>query len=310
MGDHHGLSALKAAISDRLSNLGPQGAGTNAEINPKAAPAKTYKQSEEACSVNFTRTASTNPGGGGFFNFPPREEKNTGGFGKKGGFGKGKGGGGGSSSKGKGGDKGKGGKDKGYSGGGFSGASLGGFGYETSLKGGFGKKGGGSRFGGGMPMPGFAPPIFDPAMAAAAMAPMMMPMMMPGMMTGMMGGVMPVGAPVANAPAQGSGAPAGSAPVDDLDLGTKLFVGNLPCDIDETAMQTVFGSYGKVQAIALMKAESGENSGQASAFVIYETDYEAKTAINTLHEKYEIRPGEGPISVRQAHAKTKRAAPY
>ena len=35
--------------------------------------------------------------------------------------------------------------------------------------------------------------------------------------------------------------------------------------------------------------------GQASAFVIYDNEYEAKTAINTLHERYEIRPGEGPM---------------
>eukprot|EP00397_Hematodinium_sp_SG-2012_P041345 GEMP01045511.1.p2 GENE.GEMP01045511.1~~GEMP01045511.1.p2 ORF type:complete len:159 (+),score=38.24 GEMP01045511.1:417-893(+) len=156
--------------------------------------------------------------------------------------------------------------------------------------------------------PGFQQPMFDPALAAAAMAPMMM---MPGMMPCMPGMVAPMmAAPMQVAPAQGSAPITPPKPVEEPDNGTKLFVGNLPCDIDEGAMQTVFGSYGKVQAIALMKAESGENSGQACAFVVYETEYEAKTAINTLHEKYEIRPGEGPISVRPATSKNRRPGPY
>lgn len=79
---------------------------------------------------------------------------------------------------------------------------------------------------------------------------------------------------------------------------TKLFVGNLPMDITEDAMAHVFGTYGTVTDIHVMPPKS--KSGQTCAFVSYATQEEAETAILTLHEKYEIRDGEGRIVVRYA----------
>jgi len=89
---------------------------------------------------------------------------------------------------------------------------------------------------------------------------------------------------------------------------TKLFVGNLPTDIQQEAIQMVFSHYGSVTNIHIMQGKS--KSGQACAFVEYSTPVEAETAILTLHEKYEIRPGEGAIMVKYASSGGPRASPY
>merc|ERR1711971_242319 len=50
--------------------------------------------------------------------------------------------------------------------------------------------------------------------------------------------------------------------------GTKLYVANLPDDIDQEAMDYVFRNYGPVADIHIMTGRS--SSGQACAFVRYE----------------------------------------
>jgi len=117
--------------------------------------------------------------------------------------------------------------------------------------------------------------------------------------------------PITRNAAISGGKPSEVAAPGEKKPATKLFVGNLPHDIDEAAMNTVFGSYGSLQCIFIM--HGGSSSQQACAFVEYNTEYEAKTAINTLDGKYEIRPGEGPITVREAtksSGSSKRPAPY
>jgi len=90
---------------------------------------------------------------------------------------------------------------------------------------------------------------------------------------------------------------------------TKLFVGNLPTDIQNEAIRMVFSHYGSVTNIHIMQGKS--KSGQACAFVEYSTPVEAETAILTLNEKYEIRPGEGAIMVKYANSGGgPRASPY
>lgn len=95
----------------------------------------------------------------------------------------------------------------------------------------------------------------------------------------------------------------------------KVFVGNLPQDIQQDAVKMVFGTYGTVTNVHIMSGKS--KSGQSCAFVEYTTPLEAETAILTLSEKYEIRPGEGPITVKyatnqQSHSNQApgRARPY
>merc|ERR1740117_875554 len=93
--------------------------------------------------------------------------------------------------------------------------------------------------------------------------------------------------------------------------GNRLFIGNLPQDIDEGALSYVFGNYGKVDKVHIMTGRSA--SGQACAFIEFGTAPEAETAIFTLHEKYEIRPGDGAIIVKYANGGAgggKGSSPY
>lgn len=102
----------------------------------------------------------------------------------------------------------------------------------------------------------------------------------------------------------GTGTPAGGR----TQRSTKLFVGNLPPDISQEALRMVFGHYGTVTDIHVMVGKS--RSGQACAFVEYAAPLEAETAVLTLHEQYEIRPGDGTIMVKFASPQGSRGAPY
>lgn len=83
----------------------------------------------------------------------------------------------------------------------------------------------------------------------------------------------------------------------------KLFVGDLPGDIAKEAIQAVFSTYGTVTDVHLMTGKS--RSGAACCLVEYSNLTEAQTAIATLHQKYEIRPGTGMITVRMFEGKGK-----
>jgi len=87
----------------------------------------------------------------------------------------------------------------------------------------------------------------------------------------------------------------------------KLFVGNLPNEIQEDALRYVFGTYGTVNNIHVMAGKS--KSGQSCAFVEMGSVEEAGTAIATLDQKYEIKPGDGCILVKHATPK-ERPRPY
>jgi len=106
---------------------------------------------------------------------------------------------------------------------------------------------------------------------------------------------------------KGKGGGGHAAPV----VGNRLFIGNLPQDIDEAALKYVLGNYGNVDKIHIMTGRSA--SGQACALVEYSAAAEAETAVLTLHEKYEIRPGDGAIIVKYANGPGgggKGSAPY
>ncbi|CAK0825281.1 unnamed protein product [Prorocentrum cordatum] len=85
--------------------------------------------------------------------------------------------------------------------------------------------------------------------------------------------------------------------------GTRLYVANLPEGIDSTTLEYVFKTYGSVANVHVMGQKSIK--GCVSAFVDYGTPREAEVAIATLHDKYEIQPGLGPITVKHAASKGK-----
>jgi len=86
--------------------------------------------------------------------------------------------------------------------------------------------------------------------------------------------------------------------------GTKLFVGNLPPNTPQENINYVFSTYGKVQNIHILASKPSPN-GSVAAFVEYEDIDQATTAITSLHDKYEIQPGYGHLTVKYANNKAK-----
>lgn len=86
-------------------------------------------------------------------------------------------------------------------------------------------------------------------------------------------------------------------------------VENLPGDITEDSLQYVFSTYGKLQKISITPGHNNRGRSEASAFVEFCEPYDAETAVLTLNETYEIRPGCGPIKVRKVDAAS-RSTPY
>lgn len=75
-----------------------------------------------------------------------------------------------------------------------------------------------------------------------------------------------------------------------------LFVRNLPGNVKEDALEYVFANYGKVVKICIMNGRSPDF--KACAFIKYLFSCEAALAIEMLHGKYEMDPGQGPIAVK------------
>lgn len=90
---------------------------------------------------------------------------------------------------------------------------------------------------------------------------------------------------------------------DYISGSSKLYVANLPSDIQQEAMEMVFSTYGRIEDIKIMTGRS--KSGQACAFVKYSTPNEARIAIAAMERGYEIRPGEGDILVKSADPDSK-----
>mmetsp|Transcript_141785 Transcript_141785/g.250526 ORF Transcript_141785/g.250526 Transcript_141785/m.250526 type:complete len:641 (+) Transcript_141785:352-2274(+) len=88
---------------------------------------------------------------------------------------------------------------------------------------------------------------------------------------------------------------------------TRLFVGCLPPDIKDAAVEYVFSTYGKVINIHIMSKKNAD--GHVAALVDYRDVEDADTAILSLNNKYEIRPGYGPLQVRKANP-SNRFVPY
>jgi len=90
----------------------------------------------------------------------------------------------------------------------------------------------------------------------------------------------------------------------------KLFVGNLPSDVQEEEIRYVFGAYGAVGGVHLMPANKSK-SGQACAFVLCQSKEGAQTATRALHGVYRFRADQpwGPISVTSARPVEEIATP-
>lgn len=66
----------------------------------------------------------------------------------------------------------------------------------------------------------------------------------------------------------------------------KLFVGQLPFECNEQRLRELFGAYGTVEQIHVLR--DSDNRSKGAAFITYSTVEEADTAIFTLHNRYRM----------------------
>jgi cold-inducible RNA-binding protein len=83
-------------------------------------------------------------------------------------------------------------------------------------------------------------------------------------------------------------------------MARKLYVGNLPYDTDEQALQALFGNAGTVDSINVMR-DMATGRARGFAFVEMASDEDAQNAISTLNN-YSL--GGRNLTVNEARPKT------
>jgi RNA recognition motif-containing protein len=78
----------------------------------------------------------------------------------------------------------------------------------------------------------------------------------------------------------------GGAGGPSASRGAKLFVGQLPFECDDARLHELFGAYGHVLHVHILRDRGDKSKG--AAFVTYATVEEADTAIFTLHNRYRM----------------------
>src|SRR5580700_4585802 len=68
----------------------------------------------------------------------------------------------------------------------------------------------------------------------------------------------------------------------ELEMGRKLYVGNLPYETGETELQELFGQFGSVDTVRIMR-DMATGRARGFGFVEMATDEEAQTAIGKLN---------------------------
>ncbi|KAH9589363.1 RNA recognition motif domain [Trypanosoma melophagium] len=87
-------------------------------------------------------------------------------------------------------------------------------------------------------------------------------------------------------------------PRTNINIGSKLFVGQVPAMTTEEQLRPVFEPYGQLLEVKIMRDSVGRSKG--SAWVRYETNEMAVNAINALHEKHTVPPQTNPLRVQFA----------
>jgi RNA recognition motif-containing protein len=83
-------------------------------------------------------------------------------------------------------------------------------------------------------------------------------------------------------------------------MARKLYVGNLPYDIDEQALQTLFAGAGTVDSVSVMR-DQATGRARGFAFVEMASDEDAQNAIQTLNNS---SLGGRNLTVNEARPKT------
>ena len=85
--------------------------------------------------------------------------------------------------------------------------------------------------------------------------------------------------------------------------GKRLYVANLPVDIWDQALWTLFGTYGRVENVHIMREKAKRDC--LAAFVDFSSRFEADAAIDALHQTHEFLMGGGLLIVNHAMPKTR-----
>jgi len=88
-----------------------------------------------------------------------------------------------------------------------------------------------------------------------------------------------------------------------VEIGRKLYVGNLPYETGETELQELFGQFGSVDTVRIMR-DMATGRARGFGFVEMTTDEEAQTAIAKLNE-YQL--GGRALTVNEARPKPEYA---
>jgi len=89
-------------------------------------------------------------------------------------------------------------------------------------------------------------------------------------------------------------------------LGRKLYVGNLPYEVGESDLQTLFAAAGTVETVNIMR-DMATGRARGFAFVEMGTDDEARSAITQFNE-YSL--GGRTLTVNEARPKPERSGGY
>lgn len=79
---------------------------------------------------------------------------------------------------------------------------------------------------------------------------------------------------------------------------TRVHVSNLPRDINEGNLEHLFSQHGAVLGLQLL-ANHGRNIGLCG-IVRFSSNQDAQASIDALHNRHEVRSGDGPIVVKLA----------
>ena len=89
-------------------------------------------------------------------------------------------------------------------------------------------------------------------------------------------------------------------------MGRKLYVGNLPYEVGESDLQTLFAAAGTVETVNIMR-DMATGRARGFAFVEMGTDDEARSAITQFNE-YSL--GGRTLTVNEARPKPERSGGY
>jgi cold-inducible RNA-binding protein len=87
-------------------------------------------------------------------------------------------------------------------------------------------------------------------------------------------------------------------------MGRKLYVGNLPYDVGETDLQTLFAEAGTVETVTVMR-DMATGRARGFAFVEMSTDDEAQKAIRQFNEH---SMGGRNLTVNEARPRPERSS--